>query len=368
MRQPVGPIAHQSRAGIESAGDDRGLASPSLNTNPEPAPGAAARSFRPAGGTVPIGPPPPHHTRGARSSSRGLRAGGSEVTVQPEEPRNRSDCREGESTPQSRRRLTSALLLQAAKSADGKARHRILDEVVQLNMPVARSIAARHRNRSVPEEDLEQVAYLGLIQAERRFDASQGHDFLSFAVPTMRGEIMKYFRDHGWTVRPPRRVREIQGRINHEGPSLTQRLGRDPTLAELANALREEQEAVGEAITASRCFRPDSLDRPVAAGSSITVGDLLDGSDATGYEAAEVRAMLEPSLRKLSARDRQILRLCYVDGRSQQEIANDLGTSQPQVSRAIARIVRGIRSDLHIVPTAHAIGSDHGSALIGGRQ
>lgn len=256
---------------------------------------------------------------------------------------------QAEPGPQARRRTTAELLMLANKSPNDAARHRILDEVVLLNMPVARNIARRHRNRGVPLEDLEQVAYLALLGAARRFDTSQSHDFLTFAVPTVGGELKKYFRDHAWTVRPPRCIQEIQASISRVGSLLTQRLGRTPTSAELADTLCEDESLVNEALAASSCYRPDTLDRLAVGDSPTTTGHPLGADDETAFEVAEIRVMLRPAIRRLSARDRHVLHLRYFEGRTQREIAADIGASQVQVSRILARIVRSIRCDLEMV-------------------
>ena len=117
------------------------------------------------------------------------------------------------SVPDERQRLTDEWLHVAASTTDPSERHAARAQVVLANLGVARSIAAQFRDRGIPREDLEQVAYVGLVAAAHRFQARDEGDFLSFAVPTIRGEIRRHFRDFGWTVRPPRRVQEIQLRV-----------------------------------------------------------------------------------------------------------------------------------------------------------
>jgi RNA polymerase sigma-B factor len=166
-------------------------------------------------------------------------------------------------------------------------------------------------------------------------------------VPTIRGELKKHFRDHGWTVRPPRRIQEVQTRAIVERADLTQRLGRSPSMTEIAEAVGEEPEVVREALSADGCFQPTSLDRPVGDGSATALGELIDGgSDDVERSAVEARVLLAPVVRRLSERDRRILRLRYFEGCTQQEIADDIGVSQMQVSRLITRIIRDIRRGL----------------------
>ncbi|RYP79555.1 sigma-70 family RNA polymerase sigma factor, partial [Nocardioides guangzhouensis] len=120
------------------------------------------------------------------------------------------------------------LLETAAVTTDPVERQRLLDEVVLLNADVAESVASRYRGRGIPTDDLRQVAYEGLVKAVHRFDPARRHDFLSFAVPTIRGEVQRYFRDQGWTVRPPRRIQDLQWRLHRAIEELSQDLGREP--------------------------------------------------------------------------------------------------------------------------------------------
>lgn len=219
-----------------------------------------------------------------------------------------------------------------------------VDRLVQAHMSVARSMAARYRNRGIDLDDLEQVALLGLIKAAHRFDPDAGHAFLSFAVPTIRGELRRHFRDAGWMVRPPRRVQELQARIGRAQTALEAQLGRSPRPSEVAEHLGTDLEDVVEALTADGCFTPTSLDGPVGSGES-PLGDMLGGTDPA-LKSVEARVVLEPVLGQLTARDRRILHLRFFEGRTQQEIAEDVGLTQAQVSRLLARIFADLRAML----------------------
>lgn len=250
-----------------------------------------------------------------------------------------------------RQRQTQELLERASVVGDPEERERLLEGVVVLNMCVARTLAARHAGKGIPRDDLEQVGYLALTRAARNYDAATKADFLSYAVPTIRGELKKHFRDHGWTVRPPRRIQETQTRVSAERAELTQRLGREPTLQELAAAAGVDVDSVREALSADGCFQPSSLDRPVGDDASTSLGELIEGgSDEVEHEAVEARVLLAPVVRRLSERDRRILQLRYFEGCTQQEIADDIGVSQMQVSRLITRIIRDIRRGLPEAP------------------
>ena len=223
-------------------------------------------------------------------------------------------------------------------------------QLIETNAAVARSMASRYRNRGIDLDDLEQVALLGLTKAAQRFDPGAGHDFLSFAVPTIRGELRRHFRDSGWMVRPPRRVQDLQTRIASAQEELESRLGRSPRPTEMAAHLDEDLSDVVEALAADGCFTPTSLDAKVADGSS-SLGDLL-GADDRALAQAEATVMLEPLMRRLSARDRRIVRLRYYQEQTQQEIADSVGLTQAQVSRVLTRILTDLRTGLVERPPA----------------
>jgi RNA polymerase sigma-B factor len=240
---------------------------------------------------------------------------------------------------------TEDLLRRAAETSDELERRRLLDAVVVLNMGVANALAARYRSRGIAEEDLKQVAYLALVKAAQGFDYSSGNDFLSYSVPTIRGEIKRHFRDHGWAVRPPRRIQELQSRIAAADPDLSYSLGRSPRPSEIAAYLDENLEEVTEALASDGCFSPTSLDRPVNEEAGTSIADLI-GCDDTGQAAAEARVVLGPVVRRLKERDRRILQLRFFHGWTQAEIAADIGVTQMQVSRLLSRILADLRQDI----------------------
>lgn len=248
-----------------------------------------------------------------------------------------------------RRDHTASALAALAATTTAARQADLRDHLVRVNMGVARSIASRYANRGIDEEDLLQVAYLALTRAARDYDTSRDDDFLAYAVPTMRGEVKKYFRDHGWSVRPPRRVQETQALLHRAEGELTQQIGRTPTTAEIAAHLDATVRDVVEALAADGCFAPTSLDKPLggreAGGDSVSLGDLLAGAD-TEHTAAEARVALGPLVRRLSDRDRRILYLRFFEERTQQEIADDIGVTQMQVSRLLGKILSGLRRDL----------------------
>ncbi len=240
---------------------------------------------------------------------------------------------------------TAALFKTRQRASSGPVRRRLLDQIVELNLCVARSLAHRYRERGIDVEDLEQVAYLALVKAAHRFDPDAGNDFLASAVPTIRGEVRRHFRDVGWTVRPPRRIQELQGRVADVQMDLTGRLGRSPTAGELATALDVERSDVEEALAAEGCFIPASLDRPLGERGNATVGDLLEATDQ-GQGSAEARIALAPAVRRLSDRDRRILQLRFFEDLTQREIGEEIGVTQMQVSRVLSRIFDDLRATL----------------------
>jgi RNA polymerase sigma-B factor len=241
---------------------------------------------------------------------------------------------------------TAELLEVLAETGDEQRRHELVDELVVVNLGVAHSIAVRYRNRGISVEDLEQVARLGLVKAARAFDPERKNDFLAYAVPTIRGEVRKHFRDHGWAVRPPRRIQELQSRIMAAAAELTQSLGRSPRPSEIAQHLDADVEEVHEALSADGCFSPSSLDRRVSDDeSSASLGDLLPDQDSD-LEASEARLMLAPAVRRLGDRDRHILHLRFFKGWTQEEIAQEIGVTQMHVSRLLSRILQELRAEL----------------------
>jgi RNA polymerase sigma-B factor len=249
-----------------------------------------------------------------------------------------------------RARRTDAIvsdLRDVCREADAEELTR---QLIETNAAVARSMASRYRNRGIDLDDLEQVALLGLTKAAQRFDPAAGHDFLSFAVPTVRGELRRHFRDSGWMVRPPRRVQDLQTRIAAAQEELEPRLRHSPRPSDIAAHLGEDVSDIVEALAADGCFTPTSLDAKVADGSS-SLGDLL-GEEDRALAQAEAKVMLEPLMRGLSARDRRIVRLRYFQEQTQQEIADAVGLTQAQVSRVLTRILADLRAGLAERPPA----------------
>lgn len=241
--------------------------------------------------------------------------------------------------------LSAELVRRANSASTSVTRRHARDQLVELNMCTALSIAWRYRNRGIALEDLEQTACLALVLAAQRFDPAQSRDFLTFAVPTISGEVKKYFRDYGWMVRPPRSVQELQPRVEREQAQLSDSEHAGDLVELIAGRLGAPKTAVVDALRAQGCFTVLSLDKPVGDGSSL-LGDLIVSPDERTEEAAEARVVLAPALNRLGERDRRIVRLRFVQGLSQSEIAEILGVTQTQVSRLLARILLDLRETL----------------------
>lgn len=211
-----------------------------------------------------------------------------------------------------------------------------VDAVVHEHLSLARRLARQFSHRGVELEELEQVACLALVKAARGFDAERGA-FAPYATATIRGDIKKFFRDHAWSVRPPRRVQELQAAIAaaSDGPP-----GSGDVEA-LADELDVEPADVTEALAARGCFRSESTDREVGA-SGLTIGDTLSVRDDDLEQMDEWVTFVRLS-RDLTRDDRALLRMRFVDDKTQQEIADKLGISQMQVSRRLRRVLDDLR-------------------------
>jgi RNA polymerase sigma-B factor len=217
------------------------------------------------------------------------------------------------------------------------------DAMITANLGLAHQLARRFLHRGEPLDDLVQVASVALVKSVDRFDPERGVEFAAFATRTIIGELKRHFRDKGWAVRASRRVQELYLELGHATSTLVQQLGRSPTVAELAEATGATEEAVIEAIEAGQGYRATSID------ASENEDDPLSarlGERDTHYDSVEERALLAPALSKLAPREQSILRMRFVDGLTQSEIAVAIGVSQMHVSRLLAASLEELR--LHI--------------------
>jgi RNA polymerase sigma-B factor len=222
------------------------------------------------------------------------------------------------------------------------------EELVQRFMPLARSLARRYDRSSEPYEDLLQVASLGLLKALDRFDPERGHPFASFAVPTILGEMRRYFRDSGWSLHVPRGAQERALKVRDAQEHLTNRRGHAPTVNQLAEYLEWDTEDVIGALQAIQAYEALSLDapRPGAEEGAATYGDTVGGTDVR-YELVELDATVTAALKHIPERERLILRMRFVEDLTQTEIAQRVGVSQMQVSRLLRRSLEQLRTLTH---------------------
>lgn len=218
------------------------------------------------------------------------------------------------------------------------------EALVERFMPLARSLARRYDRSSEPFEDLLQVASLGLLKAIDRFDPSRGHAFPSFAVPTVLGEMRRYFRDCGWSVHVPRGDQERALRVRDAQETLANEFGHAPTVNQLAQYLELDSEQVLDALQAIQAYESLSLDapRPGAEDEGATYGESMGGEDER-YELVELDATAVAVLRHIPARERAMLYMRFVKDMTQTEIAAELGLSQMQISRLLRRSLDQLR-------------------------
>jgi RNA polymerase sigma-B factor len=215
---------------------------------------------------------------------------------------------------------------------------RVREELVRRFLPLARKLARRYSGAREPFEDLLQVACLGLVKAVDRYDCGRGTAFSSFAVPTILGELKRYFRDLGWAVHVPRGAQEQAVKVEEAQQQLSARSGHSPTVPELAEYLELSIEDVLDALETSRAHHAASLDTPYddGEGESGTVLDTFGGEDPE-LSLADARVTVGAAARQLAAREREVLTLRFVQDMTQTQIASQIGVSQMQVSRILRR-------------------------------
>ena len=234
------------------------------------------------------------------------------------------------------------LLLRMRQCADPALRAQLEEAAVLASLRLAESVARRYLGRGLELEDLLQVARLALVKAVRRYQPGAGTSFAAFAVPTIAGEVKRHFRDCGWAVRPPRRLQEFKSRLAAQEERLLQELHREPTLTDLADALRVSPAAVTEAQLSAAAYNACSLESPTTGRDRAEVA----GTAPDEFAALEMREALRAALATLSPRDRQLIRLRFVEELTQAEVGRVLGVSQMQVSRLLAGVLRQLRFQL----------------------
>lgn len=239
------------------------------------------------------------------------------------------------------------LFEQLSKLPAGDAeRLRIRGELVELHLPLVEYLARRFRNRGEWLDDLTQVATIGLIKSIDRFDLERGVEFSTYATPTIVGEIKRHFRDKGWAVRVPRRLQELKLALTKAIGDLAQRLGRAPTVAELAAHLQMSEEDVLEGLESANAYSTVSLDAPDSGDEDAPAVAESLGMVDDALEGVEYRESLKPLLERLPPREKRILLLRFFGNMTQSQIATELGISQMHVSRLLAKTLAQLREGL----------------------
>lgn len=239
---------------------------------------------------------------------------------------------------------TSHLFVRWQRDGDRAAR----EELARRFMPLARSLARRYGRSAEPLEDLLQVASLGLLKALDRYDPERGCPFPSFAVPTILGEMRRYFRDSGWAVHVPRSAQERALKVRDAQEQMSNERGHAPTVSQLAEYLELDTEEVIDALRAIQAYETVSLDAPrPGSDDAASYGESIGGEDGR-FELVELDATVGSALGQLPARDRAILRMRFMEDLTQTEIADRVGISQMQVSRLLRRSLEQLRVFAHV--------------------
>jgi RNA polymerase sigma-B factor len=244
-------------------------------------------------------------------------------------------------------------------ATSGRLRQTFENDLVLSYLDLAEALAARFEARGRERADLNQVAYLGLVKAARGFDQSKGESFPAYAAPTITGELKRYLRDRTWVVRPPRHIQDLRTRMFRAEPELTQTLGRNPSVAELAGELGTDPAEVQEAISASSSMHPDSLDAVNPHSDAPSMGEVLACPD-TPLERLEELACLRDAMQDLTAADRELLYRRYFCEETQVQLGKRLGMSQMQVSRRLARVLVELQRRLESSSHSSAAAGDAG--------
>lgn len=219
------------------------------------------------------------------------------------------------------------------------------NRIIEAHKPLAVHIAQGFAQRGEPFDDLLQVAQLGMLKAVERFEPERNFEFSTFATATIQGELKRHFRDRTWSVHVPRRAKDLHLKLGKTVPLLAQKLGRSPSISELAREMDVTEDDVLQAMEAGSAYRSASLEASKSTSDSSypSLADRI-GRDDDGFHDAEVRDVVNKLLDKLAPRDRQILEMRFFEELTQTEIAETVGVSQMHVSRLLSRALGDLRS------------------------
>ena len=239
---------------------------------------------------------------------------------------------------------TKTLFKQLKETRDQKIR----EVLIERHLYIAEILSKKYANRGIDYDDIYQVACIGLIYAIDRYDVDKGFEFSSFATPTIIGEIKKYFRDKGWTIRVPRRIQELSKKVNNAKVSLSQKLQRSPTVEDIALYLNSTEEEILEAMEASKVYTPQSLDLTYDSNNDdkdVNLAELI-GEEDIYFSKIENNDFLLRAMEKLNDMEKKILIDRYFNKKTQVSIAEDLGISQMTVSRVEKRVIEKFRKEM----------------------
>ncbi|WP_084703966.1 RNA polymerase sigma factor SigF [Phaeacidiphilus oryzae] len=252
--------------------------------------------------------------------------------------------------PADARELSREFFVRLAELEEGTHEYQyVRNTLIELNLALVKFAARRFATRSEPMDDIVQVGTIGLIKAIDRFDPSYGVEFPTFAMPTVIGEIKRFFRDTSWAVRVPRRLQELRLALARASDDLEQRFGRPPTVRELAERLGLEEDEIVEGLSASNAYTAASLDAAFAGDTEEDAQSSLEqriGFDEPALEGIENLHSLKPLIAELPERERTILELRFRDELTQSQIGERLGISQMHVSRLLSRTLSRLREGL----------------------
>ncbi|EUB32391.1 SigB/SigF/SigG family RNA polymerase sigma factor [Olsenella uli] len=221
------------------------------------------------------------------------------------------------------------------------------EQLVMSHLNLVRFLASKFKNRGEPLDDLVQVGTIGLIKAIDRFDPERGLEFTTFATPTIMGEIKRHFRDKGWSVRVPRRLQELSAKVNQVTDELTKDLQRSPSVEEIAAALYTTVDEVLEAMESSSAYSSVPLEG-TGPGADDDAPSVIDHYATVDEDlaASDDRMVIEETVRDFSPREQEIIRMRFIEGLTQVEIARRLGISQVQVSRLLRRTLQKVQEKI----------------------
>ena len=267
-----------------------------------------------------------------------------QTSAEEQKAARRAARRASRGTPAWDKDRTRKLFAQYKETNDPEVR----DQLIMSHLNLVRFLASKFKNRGEPLDDLIQVGTIGLIKAIDRFEPDRGLEFTTYATPTIMGEIKRHFRDKGWSVRVPRRLQELSAKINQVTDDLTKELQRSPSIEEIAQRLETTVEEVLEAMESSSAYSSVPLEGGSSGADGDEIPSIIDQyvTEDEDLAGSDDRIVLEEAIRDFSPREQEIIRMRFVEGLTQVEIAEKLNISQVQVSRLLRRTLKRIQEKI----------------------